>query len=75
MVGADVLYVAFDAQAPMAAIQDALAAIQGDVVSGPNRDNVFTVRVPANQLASAVEALKTRDGVRFAAPAAPGAAP
>lgn len=75
VVGADVLYVAFDAQASMASIQAALGAVQGDVVSGPNRDNVFTVRVPAAQVASAVATLQARGGVRFAAPAAPGAAP
>lgn len=72
VVGADVLYVAFDAKAPMTAIQEALAAVNGDVVSGPNRDNVFTVRVPASQVETAVAALKARGGVRFAAAAAPG---
>ncbi|MCC6709330.1 MAG: zf-HC2 domain-containing protein [Gammaproteobacteria bacterium] len=75
VVGADVLYVAFDAQASMAAIKDALATVKGDVVSGPNRDNVFTVRVPASEVATAVDTLKARSGVKFAAPAAPGAAP
>lgn len=75
VVGADVLYVAFDGEASMATIQEALAAVHGDVVSGPNHDNVFTVRVPASQVASALDTLKARSGVRFAAPAAPGAAP
>ena len=49
--------------------------LKGDVVSGPNRDNVFTVRVPASEVATAVDTLKARSGVKFAAPAAPGAAP
>jgi len=75
VVGADVVYVAFDAKASMGAINDALAAVRGDVVSGPNRDNVFTVRVPAAQVAAAVDVLKARAEVRFVAAAAPGATP
>ncbi len=75
VVGADVLYVAFDTKASMGAINAALAAVHGDVVSGPNRDNVLTVRVPAADVASAVARLQARAEVRFAAAAAPGAAP
>ncbi len=75
VVGADVLYVAFDTKASMGAINAALAAVHGDVVSGPNRDNVLTVRVPAADVAAAVARLQAHAEVRFAAAAAPGAAP
>lgn len=75
VVGADVLYVAFDPKASMGAINEALAAVRGDVVSGPNHENVFTVRVPAAEVAMAVDTLKARAEVRFAAAAAPGATP
>lgn len=75
VVGADVVYVAFDSKASMGAINAALAAVHGDVVSGPNRDNVLTVRVPVADVAAAVARLQARAEVRFAAAAAPGATP
>ncbi len=75
VVGADVVYVAFDSKASMGAINAALAAVHGDVVSGPNRDNVLTVRVPVADVAAAVARLQAHAEVRFAAAAAPGATP
>ena len=71
VVGADIVYVIFNPAASVGAIHAALAAVQGDVVSGPNRDHGFTVRVAADGAAAAVSALRTRAEVHFVAAAAP----
>lgn len=73
VVGADIVYVIFNPAASVGAIHEALGAVQGDVVSGPNRDHVFSVRVAADGVAAAVSALKSRAEIRFVAAAAPQA--
>lgn len=70
-VGADIIYVAFHPAAAVGAIEAALAAVGGDVVSGPNRDHVLTVRVPSATVAAAVNKLKAHAEVKFVAAAAP----
>ena len=69
VVGADVLYVAFAPGVSIDSVAASLRAVGAEVVSGPNQDHVFTVRVPSTAVASAVATLAARDGVRFAAPA------
>lgn len=73
VVGADVLYVAFEPGLASERIAAALRAVEAEVLAGPNADQVLTVRVPAARLAGAVAALEAQPGVRLVAPAAPGA--
>jgi hypothetical protein len=70
-VGADIVYVVFRPTASVSAINAALAAVDGDVVTGPNRDRVLTVRVPAASVTAAVDKLKARPEIHFVAAAAP----
>lgn len=74
VVGADVLYVAFEPGLASERISAALRAVEAEVLAGPTADQVLTVRVPAARLAGAVAALEAQPGVRLVAPAAPGAA-
>lgn len=75
VVGADVLYVAFEPGLASERIAAALRAVEAEVLAGPTADQVLTVRVPAARLAGAVAALEAQPGVRLVAPAAPGAEP
>lgn len=72
VVGADVLYVAFEPGLASERISAALRAVEAEIVAGPTADQVLTVRVPAARLAGAVAALEAQPGVRLVAPAAPG---
>lgn len=74
VVGVDLVYVAFAPGVPIDSVEASLRAVGADVVSGPTQDHVFTVRVPATAVGSAVATLAARDGVRFVAPAAPPSA-
>ncbi len=72
-VGTDIVYVVFRPAAAETTIEAALSAVDGDVVSGPNRDKVLTVRVPPASVAAAVNKLKAHAEVEFVAAASPDA--
>lgn len=72
-VGADIVYVVFAPTTAIATIEALLRNAEVEVVSGPNADSAFTLRVAGGDVEGTVAAFKAHPEVSFVAPAAANA--
>ena len=72
-VGADIVYVVFAPTTAIATIEALLRSAKVEVVSGPNADSAFTLRVASGDVEATVAALKAHPEVSVVVPAAASA--
>jgi len=69
----DAVVVIFDPAVTQRRVQELLGALDARIVNGPNAHGAYTLEVPENRQAFALERLRVQPDVRFAQPA-PGSA-